>query len=259
MSNLINLSFETSQQIRIIDQNGEFWFVANDVCNILEIQNVTQALQSLDDDEKSKLDTKSSPMFNIGLNHRVKEINIINESGLYTLILRSRKAMEKGTVQHKFRKWVTSEVLPTIRKTGTYTTPTVQSNELTDKDWTNLKRLVWLCENNFKMQKSAGYAIWARLRAVTGVKSPQKFSREHLPVLALELERIFRMSEQYSRAIQATEKLIIRNVLKYGDDEPMEFFLVEMVEKATDYNQAKAERLPAFFGKELLELSELVV
>lgn len=129
-----------------------------------------------------------------------------------------------------------------------------QTNELSDKDWINLKRLVWLCENNFKMQKSAGHAIWARLRAVTGVKSPAKFSREHLPIIASELERIFRMSEQYSRAMQATERLIIRNVLKYGDDEPMEFFLLEMVEKATDYNQAKAERLPAFFGKELLEL-----
>lgn len=104
------------------------------------------------------------------------------------------------------------------------------------------------------MQGSAGHAIWARLRAVTGVKSPQKFSREHLPILAVELERIFRMSEQYARARQATERLIIRNVLKYGDDEPMEFFLAEMVEKATDYNQAKAERLPKFFDKELLEL-----
>lgn len=252
MTNLINLSFETSQQIRIIDQNGEFWFVANDVCNILEHSNTSEALKSLDDDEKAKLEV--SPKLNLALDNRIKEINIINESGLYTLILRSRKAMQKGTVQHKFRKWVTSEVLPTIRKTGTYTAPTVQSNTLSDSDWSNLKRLVWLCENNFKMQKSAGHAIWSRLRAVTGVKSPQKFSREHLPIIATELERIFRMSEQYSRAMQATERLIIRNVLKYGDDEPMEFFLLEMIEKATDYNQAKAERLPAFFGKELLEL-----
>ncbi|STY93815.1 BRO family protein [Moraxella bovis] len=116
---IVNFTFEQSP-IRIIDQNGEFWFVANDVCGILEVQNTTQALQSLDDDEKSKLDTTSSPMFNIGLDHRAREINIINESGLYALILRSRKAMQKGTVQHKFRKWVTSEVLPSIRKTGQY-------------------------------------------------------------------------------------------------------------------------------------------
>ncbi|WP_080948299.1 BRO family protein [Moraxella bovoculi] len=116
---IVNFTFEQSP-IRIIDQNGEFWFVANDVCGILEVQNTTQALQSLDDDEKSKLDTTSSPMLNIGLDHRAREINIINESGLYALILRSRKAMQKGTVQHKFRKWVTSEVLPSIRKTGQY-------------------------------------------------------------------------------------------------------------------------------------------
>lgn len=147
-----------------------------------------------------------------------------------------------------FDRMTKGETIPCLAPT--------QTDTLTDKDWSNLKRLVWLCEHNFKMQKSAGHAIWARLRTVTGVKSPQKFSREHLPILATELERIFRMSEQYARVAQATERLIIRNVLKYGDDEPMEFFLAELVEKATDYNQAKAERLPAFFGK---ELSELVV
>ncbi|WP_432481003.1 BRO-N domain-containing protein [Moraxella sp. ZY200743] len=251
MSNLINLTFETSNPIRIIDQNGEFWFVANDVCNILEIANARDALSRLDDDEKADValtDTSSNGV------KQSRKFNIINESGLYALILRSRKAMEKGTVQHKFRKWVTSEVLPSIRKTGTYTTPTVQSNTLSDKDWTNLKRLVWLCERNFKMQGSAGYAIWSRLRAVTGVKSPAKFSREHLPIIATELERIIKICEQYNDVRRTTEKLIIKNVLKYGDDEPMDFFLAEMVEKATDYNQAKAECLSAFFGKELLAL-----
>lgn len=128
------------------------------------------------------------------------------------------------------------------------------TNQLTDKDWTNLKRLVWLCENNFRMKGSAGHAIWARLRAVTGIKSPEKFSTHHLPILATELERIFRLSEQYNRARIATEQLIIRNVLKYGDDEPMEFFLAEMAQKATDYHQAKTERLPAFFGQDCQNL-----
>lgn len=156
-------------------------------------------------------------------------------------------------IAKEFRVWVL-DILDRAVGEPIPVAPTVQSNTLSDKDWTNLKHLVWLCENNFKMQKSAGFAIWSRLRAVTGVKSPAKFSREHLPIIATELERIFRMSEQYSRAIQATERLIIRNVLKYGDDEPMDFFLAELVEKATDYNQAKAERLPKFFDKELLEL-----
>lgn len=243
MSNLINFQFQSVTNIRTLLINGEIWFVASDIATALDYRMASDMTRFLDDDEKAT--------HNLRTPYGEQNFTIINESGLYSAILKSRKPEAKT-----FKKWVTSEVLPSIRKTGTYTAPTVQSNELTDKDWTNLKRLVWLCENNFKMQKSAGYAIWARLRAITGVKSPQKFSREHLPIIAGELERIFRMSEQYSRAIQATEKLIIRNVLKYGDDEPMEFFLAELVEKATDYNQAKAERLPAFFGK---ELSELVV
>ncbi len=241
MSNLINFQFQSVTNIRTLLINGEIWFVASDIATALDYRMASDMTRFLDDDEKAT--------HNLRTPYGEQNFTIINESGLYSAILKSRKPEAKT-----FKKWVTSEVLPSIRKTGTYTASTVQSNELTDKDWTNLKRLVWLCENNFKMQKSAGYAIWARLRAITGVKSPQKFSREHLPIIAGELERIFRMSEQYSRAIQATEKLIIRNVLKYGDDEPMEFFLAELVEKATDYNQAKAERLPAFFGKELLEL-----
>jgi hypothetical protein len=64
---------------------------------------------SLDDDERS--------MFNIG---RQGKVNIINDSGLFTLILRSRDAIKAGTPQHRFRKWVTSEVLPAIRKHGRY-------------------------------------------------------------------------------------------------------------------------------------------
>ena len=118
MSNLINFTFN-NLPVRIIDQQGNPWFVASDVCSILEIQNTTDALKALDDDEKAKLE--NTPSFNLGVHKGVKKINIINESGLYALILRSRKSIQKGTVQHKFRKWITSEVLPTIRKTGTYT------------------------------------------------------------------------------------------------------------------------------------------
>lgn len=90
--------------VRIAEHNGDPWFVATDVCSALEIQNVSQALQRLDDDERS--------MLNIG---RQGETNIVNESGLYSLILGSRKEEAK-----RFKKWVTSEVLPSIRKTGSY-------------------------------------------------------------------------------------------------------------------------------------------
>lgn len=241
MSNIAIFNFE-NQTVRTALKGSEPYFCLADVSEILSLQSRATSTFNLDEKGIEKIQITDS------LN-RKQTATFISEPNLYRVIFRSNKAEAV-----KFQNWVFDEVLPSIRKTGQYTTPTVQSNQLSDKDWTNLKRLVWLCENNFKMQGSAGHAIWARLRAVTGVKSPQKFSREHLPILAVELERIFRMSEQYARARQATERLIIRNVLKYGDDEPMEFFLAEMVEKATDYNQAKAERLPKFFDKELLEL-----
>ena len=94
------------QQVRVIsDDQGQPWFVAADVCAVLEIKNPSDAIKRLDDDERAR--------FNLAMQG---DTNIINESGLYSLILRSRKASART-----FRKWVTSEVLPAIRRTGAYT------------------------------------------------------------------------------------------------------------------------------------------
>ena len=249
MENIITqFNFQSTHQVRIVINNdGEPLFCLKDICNILEIQNHKDLLaKQLDKQgvEKIYLPTQS------GHQH----ITFINEPNLYRVIFRSNKKEARA-----FQDWVFNEVLPSIRKTGTYTVPSNKpTNELTDKDWSNLKRLVWLCENNFRMKGSASHAIWARLRTVTGVKSPEKFSTHHLPILAAELERIFRISEQYHRALQATEQLIIRRVLKYGDDEPMEFFLTEMVKEATDYNQAKTQRLANFFSQDYQRLMDRV-
>lgn len=91
-------------QVRVVNCDGSPWFVAKDVCDVLGIKNTTQAVASLDEDERA--------MYNIG---RQGSSNIISESGLYALIFKSRKAEAKA-----FRKWVTSSVLPAIRKTGSY-------------------------------------------------------------------------------------------------------------------------------------------
>ncbi|PQJ95699.1 hypothetical protein CXB77_16695 [Chromatium okenii] len=88
------------------------WFVATDVCTALGLTNSRMSIQSLDDDEKGV-----SPIYTLGGR---QELSIINESGLYTLILRCRDAVKHGTIPHRFRKWVTNEVLPSIRKTGSY-------------------------------------------------------------------------------------------------------------------------------------------
>ena len=99
--------FET-QPVRILDeQNGETWFVAADVCRVLEIADVKGAYSRLDDDER---DTHT-----MGTPGGPQQVVMINEAGLYSLVLTSRKAEAK-----RFKRWVTHDVLPSLRKTGSY-------------------------------------------------------------------------------------------------------------------------------------------
>lgn len=94
------------------DDSGNPWFVAKDVCNILELENVTKALYGLDDDEVADLTISEVSSNRVKQN---RNVNTISESGLYALVFRSRKPEAKA-----FSKWVRSEVLPAIRKTGRY-------------------------------------------------------------------------------------------------------------------------------------------
>ena len=114
-SQLSTFNFE-SNSIRTLAINNEPWFVAKDLCNAINISNYRDAIERLDEDEKgvALTDTLGGQ----------QEMNIVSESGMYTLILRCRDAVKKGSIPHRFRKWVTSEVLPTIRKTGKYESKT---------------------------------------------------------------------------------------------------------------------------------------
>lgn len=110
-SDIMPFSFE-NQAVRVVHRNGEPWFVVADVCHIIGAKQPSHAVAPLDGDEKgvTLCHTPGGP----------QELLIVSESGLYTIVVRSRKAMTPGTVQHRFRRWVMSEVLPTIRKTGGY-------------------------------------------------------------------------------------------------------------------------------------------
>ena len=101
--------FENSEfgAVRVVDVNGEPWFVAKDVCECLDIGNSRDAVAALDEDEKG-VDSIDTP-------GGAQEMSIISEPGLYSLILRSRKPEAKA-----FKRWITHEVLPAIRKTGGY-------------------------------------------------------------------------------------------------------------------------------------------
>lgn len=97
---------EAFGKVRTLNLNGEPWFVAVDVCSVLDLSNPTIAVSRLDEDERAK--------FNLG---RQGDATIVNEPGLYTLVLGSRKPEAKA-----FKRWITHEVIPAIRKHGVYIT-----------------------------------------------------------------------------------------------------------------------------------------
>lgn len=99
--------FNRNRTVRTVDVNGEIWFVAADVCDALTVAHAASSLRNLDSDEKG-VHTVHTPGGS-------QEMTTINESGLYSLILRSRKPEAKA-----FKRWVTHDVLPAIRRTGQY-------------------------------------------------------------------------------------------------------------------------------------------
>lgn len=119
MNELQTFNFN-NQPVRTVQLNNQPYWVLKDVCDVLELSNPTVVANRLEDDERAK--------FNLG---RQGEATVITESGLYAVILRSDKPNAK-----EFRKWVTSEVLPTIRKHGAYATPQTIEQMINDPDFT---------------------------------------------------------------------------------------------------------------------------
>jgi prophage antirepressor-like protein len=122
---IVPFEFE-HRQVRVIDKAGDLWFVLRDVCEVLGIDNPRNVAARLDDDEKGVclVDT-------LGGQQRV---TAINESGFYSVVLRSDKPASKP-----FRRWVTSVVLPTIRKTGRYEAPISDKIRRETEDWYRAK------------------------------------------------------------------------------------------------------------------------
>jgi anti-repressor protein len=126
--------------IRTILKDGEAWFIAKDVSGILGYANAPKMTRNLDDDEKL--------MTTMWVGGQNREVSIINESGLFSAILSSRKQEAK-----QFKRWVTHEVLPTIRKHGAYMTDAVLERTLKDPDY-----MIGLLEN-LKEEKQKRLAL----------------------------------------------------------------------------------------------------
>ena len=151
--------------MRVVEREGEIYFLAADLCKALELTNPTVALENLDEDEKAK--------FNLGL--RGGDSNVVNESGLYALVLKSRKPNAK-----KFRKWITSEVVPSIRKQGMYINPNAPIDprflrrmadelEARDKKIAELQPKADYCEKVLQSPEALNVTVIAKDYGMSGV------------------------------------------------------------------------------------------
>ncbi|MDN4292749.1 Bro-N domain-containing protein [Citrobacter freundii] len=124
-SDISVIRFEGAK-VRIVKIGGEPWFVAADVCKALEIGNPSKAVAALDSDENTLTSIQG---IHAGPGNPV--VNVVAESGFYKLIARSRKATTPGTFAHRFSNWVFRQVIPSIRKTGSYGVPFAFLNDFT--------------------------------------------------------------------------------------------------------------------------------
>ena len=176
MSNIRIFNYN-SVEVRTIQKDGEPWFVLRDVCNVLGLGTPARVAERLDTDEVSQTHITDS----MG---RQQETTIINESGLYNVILRSDKPEAKP-----FRKWVTSEVLPTIRRHGMYATPDTVEKMLADPD-TTIKLL-----ETIKQERAARMALEAKAEAdKPKVLFADAVSASHTSILVGDLAKLLRQN-----------------------------------------------------------------
>ena len=141
-----------NNEVRTIMQNNEAWWVLADVCRVLDLSNPRSVADRLDEDERRKFELP-----------RQGETWFINESGLYSVILRSDKPEAKP-----FRKWVTSEVLPSIRKTGAYSANRPQETQKSA-----------LAEAKLNNSRARLASVWLKLAQINPVPEYQQICASH--------------------------------------------------------------------------------
>ncbi|MBA4434918.1 hypothetical protein HAP55_25035, partial [Escherichia coli] len=212
MSALAVFSFQEEHQVRVVMINGEPWFVAKDVCDALRLVNSRKALMSLDEDEKG-----------VTLSYTPggeQKLNIISESGLYTLILRCRDAVKQGTTAWRFRKWVTNEVLPSIRKNGEYVyvepEPMRAAEPLNWRQKEYLRGLINDIAQSFQYRNAWISGVWLALRRACRNPSPNPITVDDLPAITAELRRILTAAESALGNMRTYERELLRDVVRGG-------------------------------------------
>lgn len=147
--------FKQQQDVRAVMIDGEPWFYAMDVCSAVGLSDTNKALLGLDDDEKREHEQYSGSG---------RKPLLINESGLYSLILRSRKPEAKA-----FKKWVTAEVLPAIRKYGMYLHTPALRPAMSKEHWQEIYRKVEQLSSSWVLSKDSKNWIFNHMRVVFSV------------------------------------------------------------------------------------------
>ena len=180
-----------SREIRVIrDENEEPWWVAKEICDALGLENVTRACARLDEDEKNTITLSKCIPGN-------PETVIVNEPGMYSLVLRSEKPEAKA-----FKRWVTHEVLPAIRKTGTsYSIP--EGMTLISKYMLPASQLIQVCRD----------WIGKQTQPFTVIEMARAMNREEYPISTNHCQTAIRIERQ--------QRLLIElRVFRYGRRTP---------------------------------------
>ncbi|HCP5787677.1 TPA: Bro-N domain-containing protein [Escherichia coli] len=249
MSALAVFSFQDEHQIRVVMINGEPWFIAADICRALGIGNPTKAIKNLDHDEVALTSIQ-------GLSRGNDKANIVNESGLYTLILRCRDAVKQGTTAWRFRKWVTNEVLPSIRKNGEYVyiepEPMRAAEPLNGRQKAYLRGLINDIAQSFRCRNAWISGIWLALRRACRNPSPNPITVDDLPAITAELRRILTAAESALGNMRTYERELLRDVVR-GGRRSMSCGDLPIIDINSDLEKA----LPAHFELAVQKLEQL--
>lgn len=203
MANLLSFDFESHSIRTVIDDNGDPWFCASDACKVLNLTNSRKSILNIDSDSKCNFKLRSNGSPNV----------MLDESGLYTLVLRCDDALKEGTVAYRFRRWVTKEVLPAIRKHGAYVAPHKEDDKSFIETFKNFclqhnysAREVEMFNWFGEMKLKQGYAI-----AMSKVEKEREEVKEQqpqtLPVPYDDVKRILLLaaylSDRYNRYVNA--------------------------------------------------------
>lgn len=151
MNEVVVFQNEKFGKVRTVEKDGGIWFVATDIAKALDFADATHMTRILDDDEKG--------LHNVETLGGVQNLSVINESGLYHAIMQSRKPEAAS-----FRKWVTSEVLPSIRKTGGYVAPVASGKS--DAEIRNEEKALKIESAKFLHELAAGYSDLPEYRQI---------------------------------------------------------------------------------------------